>query len=48
MQSTQMGSTDFSGLHLKADHMNRPLWATPDGHIFLETFSQVQSLLNGL
>ena len=32
---------DFSGLVLKADHMNRPLWVCPDGRIFLETFSPV-------
>ena len=35
------GQTDFSELQLKADHANRPLWATPDGHIFLETFSPI-------
>ncbi len=36
-----MGQTDFSELALKPDHAARPLWATPDGHIFLETFSPV-------
>jgi hypothetical protein len=30
---------DFSGLELKADHVNRPLWVTPTGHIFLEARS---------
>jgi hypothetical protein len=44
--SSHMGNTDFSALHLKPDHMNRPLWATPDGHIFLETFSQVYRSLD--
>lgn len=28
-------------LELKADHTARPLWVTPDGHIFLESFSPV-------
>lgn len=32
---------DFSGLKLKQDHANRPLWVCPDGRIFLETFSPV-------
>ena len=32
---------DFSGLKLKPDHPNRPLWVCPDGRIFLETFSPV-------
>ncbi|XP_024993604.1 general transcription and DNA repair factor IIH helicase subunit XPB1 [Cynara cardunculus var. scolymus] len=30
---------DFTKLELKADHINRPLWACADGRIFLETFS---------
>ncbi|CAN6480999.1 unnamed protein product [Victoria cruziana] len=30
---------DFTKLELKADHVNRPLWACVDGRIFLETFS---------
>lgn len=30
---------DFTKLELKADHVNRPLWACADGRIFLETFS---------
>ncbi|PRQ56854.1 putative DNA helicase [Rosa chinensis] len=30
---------DFTKLELKPDHPNRPLWACPDGRIFLETFS---------
>ncbi|GAB4818176.1 hypothetical protein N2152v2_005222 [Parachlorella kessleri] len=32
---------DYSGMQLKPDHQNRPLWACPDGRIFLETFSPV-------
>jgi hypothetical protein len=32
---------DFSGMELKPDHRNRPLWVCPDGRIFLETFSPV-------
>jgi len=27
---------DFSDLSLKPDHVNRPLWVTPTGSIFLE------------
>ncbi|PWA50254.1 hypothetical protein CTI12_AA472590 [Artemisia annua] len=30
---------DDRKLELKADHINRPLWACADGRIFLETFS---------
>eukprot|EP00955_Chlamydomonas_euryale_P058657 357162-Chlamydomonas_euryale.AAC.4 len=26
---------------LKPDHANRPLWVTPDGRVFLETFSPI-------
>ncbi|KAI3434686.1 hypothetical protein D9Q98_002749 [Chlorella vulgaris] len=32
---------DFSGLELKPDHFNRPLWVCPDCRVFLETFSPV-------
>ena len=32
---------NFAYLELKPDHINRPLWATPDGRIFLETFSNI-------
>ena len=33
---------DFrSVMKLRSDHENRPLWVTPDGHIFLESFSPV-------
>ncbi|KAI1308682.1 General transcription and DNA repair factor IIH helicase subunit XPB [Halotydeus destructor] len=28
-------------VELKPDHLARPLWVAPDGHIFLETFSPV-------
>lgn len=30
---------DFSSLPLKSDHAARPIWVSPDGHLFLETFS---------
>lgn len=29
---------DFSNLALKPDHIQRPCWACPDGHIYLEAF----------
>ncbi|KAF8963420.1 DNA repair helicase rad25 [Flammula alnicola] len=33
---------DFSWLHLKPDHLSRPLWISPeDGHIILEAFSPI-------
>lgn len=32
---------NFTWLQLKLDHQNRPLWVTPDGRIFLETFSNI-------
>jgi DNA excision repair protein ERCC-3 len=33
---------DFSWLHLKGDHLSRPLWISPeDGHIILEAFSPI-------
>jgi DNA excision repair protein ERCC-3 len=36
------GVRDFRAeMELKPDHENRPLWVTPDGHIFLESFSSV-------
>jgi hypothetical protein len=28
-------------LHTKPDHLSRPIWVTPDKHIFLETYSPV-------
>jgi len=40
--SSGQGSRDFRAeMKLKDDHENRPLWVTPDGHIFLESFSSV-------
>ena len=33
--------SNFRYLELKPDHPNRPLWVTPDGRIFLETFSPI-------
>ncbi|KAF1743902.1 hypothetical protein MXB_5495, partial [Myxobolus squamalis] len=36
------GAKDFTAdLTLKSDHASRPLWVTPEGHIFLEAFSPV-------
>ncbi|KAL0483228.1 DNA excision repair protein ERCC [Acrasis kona] len=32
---------DYVNLILKADHAMRPIWVTPDKHIFLETFSPI-------
>eukprot|EP00127_Corallochytrium_limacisporum_P000580 Clim_evm7s20 gene=Clim_evmTU7s20 len=32
---------DFGGIDLKPDHRDRPVWITPEGRIFLETFSPV-------
>jgi DNA excision repair protein ERCC-3 len=40
--TTSQGVRDFrTEMELKSDHENRPLWVTPDGHIFLESFSSV-------
>lgn len=36
-----LGFQNFSGLSLKPDHANRPLWVCSDGRVFLETFSAV-------
>ncbi|GAX74989.1 hypothetical protein CEUSTIGMA_g2435.t1 [Chlamydomonas eustigma] len=33
--------SNFRYLQLKPDHVNRPLWVTPDGRVFLETFSPI-------
>ncbi|XP_004308733.1 PREDICTED: DNA repair helicase XPB2-like [Fragaria vesca subsp. vesca] len=41
-ESALMGegrNRDFTKLQLKPDNHNRPIWACPDGRIFLETFS---------
>ena len=32
---------DFSNMPLKPDHVARPCWVCPDGHIFLETFHEL-------
>lgn len=38
----EFGAVDFRGAsRLKTDHQARPLWITPDGHIFLESYSPV-------
>ena len=38
--ATSSGATDTVEILAKCD-MLRPLWVTPDGHIFLETFSPI-------
>ncbi|XP_076361486.1 ATP-dependent DNA helicase hay isoform X2 [Tachypleus tridentatus] len=36
------GAKDYrSQMILRTDHVSRPLWVAPDGHIFLESFSPV-------
>ncbi|XP_042388705.1 general transcription and DNA repair factor IIH helicase subunit XPB1-like isoform X2 [Zingiber officinale] len=35
----EIKTREFTNLELKPDHANRPIWACPDGRIFLETFS---------
>jgi len=41
-KTTSEGPRDFrSEMELKTDHENRPLWVTPDCHIFLESYSSV-------
>lgn len=40
-QEEKVDRRDFTKLELKQDHMNRPLWVCADGHIFLETFSNL-------
>ena len=37
----EYGAKDYRDLQLKPDHMSRPLWVAPNGHIFLESFSPV-------
>lgn len=38
----EYGAKDYRlQMDLKADHLNRPLWVAPNGHIFLESFSPV-------
>lgn len=32
---------DYSTLDLKTDHENRPVWACPDGYLYLEQFTNV-------
>ena len=39
LNSTRMNYFDHSSMKLKEDHIKRPLWISPDLHIFLETFS---------
>ena len=40
--------SNFRYLELKPDHPNRPLWVTPDGRIFLETFSPIYKQVDGM
>lgn len=41
-QEDEFGARDLrSILEMKGDHVNRPLWVAPDGHVFLESFSPV-------
>nr|CAG4643033.1 EOG090X01LU [Ilyocryptus agilis] len=37
----EFGAKNYMDLKLKDDHMSRPLWVAPNGHIFLESFSPV-------
>uniref|UniRef100_A0A6G1SB41 General transcription and DNA repair factor IIH helicase/translocase subunit XPB n=1 Tax=Aceria tosichella TaxID=561515 RepID=A0A6G1SB41_9ACAR len=37
----EFNSRDYTSLALREDHAARPIWVSPDGHIFLETFSPV-------
>ncbi|CAB0018122.1 unnamed protein product [Nesidiocoris tenuis] len=38
----EFGAKDYRKvLEMKPDHVNRPLWVAPNGHIFLESFSPV-------
>lgn len=38
----EYGAKDYrSQMSLKPDHLSRPLWVAPNGHIFLESFSPV-------
>lgn len=42
VQEDEFGSKDYrSQMELKSDHISRPLWVAPNGHIFLESFSPV-------
>ena len=34
----QARGADFAHLPLKPDHMSRPCWTTPSGHIYMEAF----------
>jgi len=35
----EFGAQDFRAMKLKEDHEKRPIWVTPDGHVFVESFS---------
>lgn len=39
MQTDDFGATDFRSMKLKPDHEARPMWITPDGNVFVESFS---------
>ncbi|EJD76645.1 helicase, variant [Loa loa] len=41
-RTDDFGAKDYRHeMKLKPDHVSRPLWVAPDGHIFLESFSPV-------
>lgn len=42
VEEDEFGAKDYrSQMTLKPDHVSRPLWVAPNGHIFLESFSPV-------
>jgi len=42
VEDDEFGAKDFrSQMELRPDHLVRPLWVAPNGHIFLEAFSPV-------
>ena len=42
VEDDEFGAKDFrSQMDLRPDHLVRPLWVAPNGHIFLEAFSPV-------
>ena len=44
VEDDEFGAKDFrSQMDLRPDHLVRPLWVAPNGHIFLEAFIQYSS-----
>lgn len=37
----EFGAMDFRSVKSKPDHETRPMWVTPDGNIFVESFSSM-------